>query len=109
MCKKKIMLKIENKDNPYKFIGSFEKIKDIIKFVDKDNNYIFDIGIERLIKENNCEKIIMDFKLKEIEINENNNIMKIPIEIIKKNININNSEIIYRVDDNLIKVIIKEV
>lgn len=109
MNKKKIMLKIENEENPYQFVGDCETLRDIIKFKDSDNNYIFDISVERLIKESNNIKIIIDFKYQEMIINEKGNTIRIPMEVVMKKISINNSEIVYKLDKNIIKMTIKEV
>ena len=109
MCEKKIILKIENQDNPYEYIGKVQILKDIIIFNDSVYNYIFDTGAEKLIKESKKEKIIIDFKNKKIIINHNNKIIEIPIKIIEKNISINNSIVKYKVEKNIIKMTIKEV
>lgn len=109
MNKKKIMLKIINKENPYEYTGNCEIVKDIIKFNDNENSYLFDLCIERFIKENKKEKFILDFKNSDITINEDDKILKIPIEIIDKKIDFLNIDIKYKIDNNIINILIKEV
>lgn len=106
---KRLLLNVENKENPYYYCGPFERIKDIIKFKENDNIYIFDFTVERLIKENKKQNIVIDFKKDEIIIEENKKIIVIPIVIIDKNISNEEILVTYKVDKNVIKLTIKEV
>ena len=109
MKKININLKLNNKEMPYEYKGEALLKKDIIEFNDNKDNYIFDKTAKRFVKSNNKTIINIDFLNKEIKVKDKDNELYIKIEIKKLNIDGNNIDIIYKVDNNDIKLCIKEV
>lgn len=99
MKKIKIKLKVKNKNNPYKYEGIATLNKDIITFIDNDEEYIFDKTINRLTKIKKDNKIVLDFNLEIVNISDKNNNMSFDIKIINKNIDDNKIEFIYTMGD----------
>lgn len=109
MEKINIIVKLDNKEMPYKYRGEATINKDIIEFNDKKDNYIFDKKVQRLIKSSEESTIMLDFKNKNIKIKEKENELIINIEVKEINISKNNVKIIYIIDKNEIIFQIKEV
>lgn len=111
MEKKEIKLTIDNPDVHYKYEGIAEIKKDIIKFIDKDTSYIYDMGIERLVKESKDSKITIDFKKESITILVDNNKVLLNMKIKKKKITKNSIFYCYNIDNNEVKfeISLKEV
>ena len=78
-----VMVKINNPDAPYKYKGAAREHKDIIEYDNLEENFVFDKQIERITKTNNKNIVIVEFKNKEIRVNEDNKEINIKIKIIK--------------------------
>ena len=101
MNKKSITLKIDNQNLPYIYNGEASINKEIIEFIDNDEEYIYDMKINRLTKIKNGYKIVIDFDQELIKLyDEKENCLDIKIKIKKKEIKENNINIIYIVDKN---------
>lgn len=104
-----IYVKVDNNDIPYEYKGEATINKDLIEFNDKPYNYIFDKKAKRLIKSNQSNLIIIDFLNQELKITEDNKEFTMKIEVKKITIDDNNINAIYNIENNEIKLHIKEV
>ncbi len=102
-----ICFQVVNKDNPYKYYGKAELNKDIIKFNDKNINYIYDRMVKRLTKESKDSTLIIDFKNQNIIMRNDGNEFIIKILLIKDTSNDKKTDILYKVDEDLINFIIE--
>ena len=102
-----IVVKINNEMAPYYYKGVARKHKDIIEYDVKDENFVFDKAMERIVKSTNKEIVTVDFKNKLIIIKSNDNEIKIDINIIKKEIEDNNYYYLYEIDKTKIELILE--
>ena len=100
MKKISINFKIDNKELPYIYKGEASLNKDIIEFIDNDEEYIYDKKINRLTKIKNGYKIVIDFDQELIKLYEKENSLDIKIKIKKKKIEDNYINIDYVIDNN---------
>ena len=107
MKEKKVKVNIDNKDHNYKYNGIAYFNKDIIKFVDEEDIYIYDKGIERVIKESKNSRTIVDFKNNIIIISIDNKNIELAIKVKKKELKedyimynyiIDNDNIVFKMD-----------
>lgn len=101
----KISLKLINSEMPYEYNGIATKDNNLLIFEDKDDKYIFDKDKKVLNKSNKEKKLVIDFKNCIITVDE----YSIDIDVLEEYIS--DGEIFYRysLNDNVIKLIIKEV
>ena len=98
MQKINIEFKINNSNLPYQYVGEAELNKDIIEFNDNDENYLYDMKINRLTKIKNNYRIVIDFDKEIIQVYEKDTSLDIKIKIKSKKISSNYIKIIYSID-----------
>ncbi len=102
-----ICFQVINKDNPYRYIGKAEINKDIIKFSDKDVNYLYDKKIKRLTKQSKDNTLVIDFQNQNILMKSDGQEFAINIFVSKCIIDEDKIEIMYKIDEDLINFIIE--
>jgi hypothetical protein len=101
----KIDLKLINSEMPYEYSGIAIKDNNLLIFEDNNDKYIFDKDKKVLNKSNKEKNLVIDFKNSIITVDD----YSIDIDVLEEYIS--NSEIFYRysLNDNVIKLVIKEV
>lgn len=98
MQKINIEFKIKNSKLPYQYSGEAVLNKDILEFNDNDENYLYDMKINRLTKTKNGYRIVIDFEKEMIQVYEKDTSLDIKIKIKSKKISSNYIKIIYSID-----------
>ncbi len=101
----KINLKIINADMPYEYNGDAKKDKNIISFEDNNDSYVFDKDNKVLSKSNKNNNIIIDFKNSIITIDD----YSFDIDVLEELLLDNEIFYRYKLEDNVIKLVIREV
>jgi len=109
MEKRKIVVKIIAKENPYNYNGESILNKDLLIFDDKEYHNIFDFKTKRLIREKKGLRLLIDYEKQEISLNSDNANLNFNFEVKKKKVSIIDVDISYKIKCDSIRLIIKEV
>ncbi len=93
-----VSMNVDSKNMPYIYEGEGLLNKDLILFSNGEYKYIFDLKIKRLIKEKENDKMIIDFKNKQIKISNEDLEIDFNIEMIASKENKSSYSYKYKLD-----------